>query len=270
MQPSDEHLIESLIRAPSAMKPQDRARAEALVEVDQSAAQLAHFFGDLYSDFDRMVSSSPQVDALLDQLFPPSRVLHLRPLRNAMPDRPATTVVLAAMSPNAAARFETLATYSAAEDNVLVRLVLDRETNRGHVYVLAEDEKRRSHVLVSFPDSGMEIATDYQGRGHFRLSRDDRDRDWAGSPILLRVPVGRLEYSFETAEEFDLESYRVACGLENEGLAIRVTAREQAVPAVLFALVETEVDQRVVPIIDGVGRATTKAPQKKVVVRLYN
>jgi hypothetical protein len=268
----DEQQIDRLISAPGDVSPTERRRIKALITSDYSAAMIAEFFRGFYSDFERLRERPAAVDRFVDRLFPPARVIHLQPCHSRSSDPGATTYILAAMSSDEPARFETLASYAASDENVLVRLVLDRETNRCRVYVLAADDQRRANTLVSFPELNIDVATDDGGRGEFRVEYAHRDRDWSASPILLRLPVGKwtCHHGASAVPDESEPMYSVNCRIDEHNLAIQVSSREVTSPAVLFALLDTDGERRVVPVHNGVGRAVINAIPEEAIVRIYN
>lgn len=229
MDPRDERRIERFVHRPEEMTEEERLRVKRLLEKDSGAAQYAAFLRDFYERLieEHRRSSDSRVDAFVDELFgedasgspeeEDASVVPVRPLGSGPRPRPT---VLATDAPAAPARdashvepssggqsgseknrFVVLAVLTSPDETVLVRVVGDRKTGRGRLYVLpgSSEETRREepHVVVSFPELGRHIVTDEDGRASFALHTENeaesqvpnpRER-WSDVTAVVRRPV---------------------------------------------------------------------------------
>ena len=221
MDPREERLIEQLVHRPDSLSPAERTSAERLLGDDPGAALYAKFLQGFYDQLDaeRERPLDPHVGDFVDDLFGadlgsgPVEGPATISVESYAPGTPARPTVLAAdtrsspapptdtddaqPSPNAP-RFSVLAALASANEQVLVRVVGDRQTGRGRLYVMAEPNEHQAHVVVSFPDLGLNLATDEDGRATFSLPEDGASSDpapdapsapWTDPSAVVRRPV---------------------------------------------------------------------------------
>lgn len=195
MDPGDERLIERFVRDPDRLPNDQRRAVERLIEEDPGARTYAEFLGDFYGRLDNepLPPSGDRVDEFVEGLFEEEAVVPLRPFQ---PPRDARPTVLAADTDSARAeapaderRFAVLTTLAAEEENLLVRVVKDRDTGRGRLYVLADPPERRAHVVVSFPDLDLNLVADEEGRTTFAMPTGISPKQWAEVHAVVRHPV---------------------------------------------------------------------------------
>jgi len=193
MTPDDERRIEKYLRCPDALSAAERERVETMIDQD-GTARLYHetldvFYG-LLEDEERR-DTAPQVEDFVDDLFADDAVpatVQVRPFRR---DQSSPSTVLTAATPTASPsrRFSVLATLAAGEEDVLVRVIGDAKSDQGRVYVLADREEQRAHAVVSFPDFGLNLVTDENGRLTFDLPADVEPEDWEHATAVVRRPL---------------------------------------------------------------------------------
>ncbi len=195
MDPGDERHIERFIRNPDSLSNDQRRAVERLIEKDPGARTYAEFLEDFYGrlDDEPLTPSGGHVDEFVGGLFQEEAVVSLRPFQ---PPRGARPTVLAADTdsthtdaPTGERRFTVLTTLSAEEENLLVRVMKDRDTGRGRLYVLADSSERRAHVVVSFPDLGFDLIADEEGRTTFAIPPGISLKQWAEAHAVVRHPV---------------------------------------------------------------------------------
>ena len=193
MDPSDERHIERFVRNPKELPAERRQDVKRLIEADPGARAYAEFLRGFY---DRLkeeppATSSERVDAFVEELFQETSeepVVSLRPFRRRREPRP-TVLAADTDGPGDERRFSVLTTLAAESEDVLVRIVEDRETGKGRLYVLDKSPKRRAHVIVSFPDLGLDLVADEEGRLAFDLPTDIDADQWAEARAVVRRPV---------------------------------------------------------------------------------
>lgn len=149
-------------------------------------------------------SPSEQVEELVENLFPEGKepeeenaVVSLRPFQSRGEARPTvlaadTRTVGSSMESSVSSderRFSVLTVLEAETEDLLVRVVGDKETRKGRLYVLAEPAGKRAHVVVSFPGLGLELIADQEGCRAFDLPPEISPEDWAGAQAVVRRPL---------------------------------------------------------------------------------
>jgi hypothetical protein len=193
MSPEDEPRIERYVRRPGTMGAEERRAVERLIEDDPGAAAYAEFLRGFYERLD--AGRAPdRVETFVDDLFGGNPVISVQPFRPSLEARPTVLAAETAAS-SEERRFSVLATLAAEADQVLVRVVADREAEQGRLYALAEPPARRAHVVVSFPDLGLDLVTDEEGRRAFDLPSEIEADQWCEARALVRQPVatGRVD-----------------------------------------------------------------------------
>lgn len=191
MTPDDERTIEQYVRRPDALGAQDRRAAERLIAEDPGAAAYAEFLRGFYDRVDEESASPPsdRVEAFVEDLFQEEKaVIPVQPFRPRREPRP-TVLAADTAAPADERRFSVLTTLAAEAEDVLVRIVKDRDTGEGRLYVLAEPPERRAHVVVSFPDLGLDLVADEEGRLAFDLPAEIQTNQWADARAVVRRPV---------------------------------------------------------------------------------
>ena len=208
MSPDDEVPIERYVRHPGSMGAEERRAVERLIEQDPGASAYAEFLRGFYERLDEESGQAPnaRVDAFVDNLFESSETVI--PVQPFQPPRDARPTVLAAdtETPGGESRFSVLTTLAAEAEEMLVRIVGDRDTNQGRLYVLANPPARRAHVVVSFPDLGIDLVADAEGRRAFDLPSEIGVAQWAEARALVRRPVATEEVEPSSTATVDLPS----------------------------------------------------------------
>ncbi len=146
----------------------------------------------------------------------PPATIEARPFR---PRREAGPTVLAAATKDerpeaarsetgpaeeASGSFQTFSTLATEGGNVLIRVIGNRETGRGRVYILSDDPERTAWAVVSFPELGLDLVTDEHGIATFDLPEHTAPGEWADVTALLRRPI--VEARLHPGEETQLRS----------------------------------------------------------------
>jgi hypothetical protein len=192
MTPDDERTIEQYVRRPDALGAEDRRVVERLIAQDPGAAAYAEFLRGFYDRMNAESASAPsdRVEAFVEDLFQEEEkaVIPVQPFRPRREPRP-TVLAADTAAPADERRFSVLTTLAAEAEDVLVRVVKDRDTGEGRLYVLAEPPERRAHVVVSFPDLGLDLVADEEGRLTFDLPTEIQPDQWADARAVVRRPV---------------------------------------------------------------------------------
>lgn len=193
MDSRDERHIERFVRDPGSLPAGRRQAIQRLIKADAGARAYAEFLQGFYARLkeEPPASSKERVDAFVEELFQePSEknVLSLRPFRRRA--EPGPTVLAAETdAPESGRRFSVLTTLAAEAEDVLVRIVEDREADEGRLYVLDESPERRAHVIVSFPDLELDLVADEEGRLAFDLPPGIDADEWARARAVVRRPI---------------------------------------------------------------------------------
>jgi hypothetical protein len=234
MSPDDEPRIERYVRRPGTMGAEERRAVERLIEDDPGAAAYAEFLRSFYERLDADAGRAPdRVETFVDDLFGGNPVISVQPFR---PSREARPTVLAAETAASSEerRFSVLATLAAEADQVLVRVVADREAEQGRLYVLAEPPARRAHVVVSFPDLGLDLVTDEEGRLEFGLPANVTAEQWADARAVVRCPVATGELAPSSSATLSLPSGgTVRCRRDTGTLSATPKTGDVAPPSLL-------------------------------------
>lgn len=271
--PFDEQLIERYVRGPDRLSAHERTAVKAVLEQHEAAREIADLLTAFYDAFDAPAEAAPQVAALLDTLFPPARIIMLRPYRARQSTMPGRTV-LAAMTTSPKRRFETVATLASAEDEVLIRVVCDRQNHLWRLYTMTREPERRAHALIAFPDLALCFVTDARGRVDFTLTEEQRDVDWASVGATLVSPLSNCEfqaYQFEPDHcAVTLASgHTLQCTFKHGVLHLDVPGSPDAEAVPSAALVQAG-DHRILVNLDGgQGNARIHTMPERLRVWLY-
>lgn len=321
MDPSDERRIERFVRRPGSMDEEQRREAERLIGLDPGAAAYARFLSGFYERLGEE-SSDPadsRVEAFVQRLFGEGKrsrdpdkkqnesapaVTPIEPYGSGSSVRPTVLAADTALpardssaekrstDPSGRKRFLMLAALASGDDRVLVRVVGDRATGRGRLYVLSEQAERQAHVVVSFPELGLDLVADEEGQATFDLSKgppSEADvsagaqaepyRDaWAGVSAVVRRPLasGRLPPGRETVltvparagASGERPENRVLCRREGGTLTVTVEDESASSPTLLVAE-GPEVEPLLLPLRSGGDRQRKSAAGEVLTVRLY-
>lgn len=237
MTPDDEQLIERFLRRPDGLSDEDRRAVERMLDRDEAAQAYAASLSAFYEflDEEREREPAPQVSAFVEDLFsasPPS-VVPVRPFRPKRSSRP--TVLAAATAASAdERRFSVLTTLAADDEDLLVRIVGDREAEQGRLYVLSDASERQAHTVVSFPGLGLDLVTGENGQLAFDLPPEIDPDEWEKATAVVRRPLDtKTIASGETVTLDGPSVVPVRCRWAEGTLRASATAGEASVPSFL-------------------------------------
>lgn len=247
MTPDDKRRIEQYLRRPDTLSTAARERVETMIDQDRAARAyldtLDTFYGLL--DEEERRDSAPQVEDFVDELFAeetPPAVVEVYPFR---PDRSSPSTVLAAATSTSAPRrrFSVLATLAAADEDVLVRVIGDAAEGQGRLYVLSDRDEQCAHAVVSFPDFGLDLVTDENGRLTFDLPANVDPEEWEQATAVVRRPLvtERLAPG-DTKRLGGTAGARVRCEWNDETLGVALLGGETA-PLPSLMTVEPAVEE---------------------------
>ena len=176
MTAEDAHHIEQYLLTPEVLAPDVRRSVEHLIEGDAAAQEWHRTLRVFYDALDETDGPAPAVDRFLDTLFSRSNVVALS--AEAVPSSCAPTV-MAADAASVQGGFETIAALRADEDDILIRVLRDRSTKEGRLYLIARGQEAWTHALVTFPEADLAVPIGASGR--------------ATVPELARVDPGALQ-----------------------------------------------------------------------------
>jgi hypothetical protein len=97
----------------------------------------------------------------------------------------------------------------------LAKIVRDNVEASYRLYLLAQDEARRNHAVISFPALSMELVTDSAGIISFSLPAQNSAVDWNVLQAILHLAVA--EHTFSKNEIVDGTTHRVNLRSRVEG-----------------------------------------------------
>ena len=279
MDPSDERHIERFIRNPGDLSTGKRRDVRHLIEVDPGARAYAKFLRGFHERLKEEPSTSleERIDAFVEELFEGGEpfegtsedtVVSLQPFRKRSEAGP-TVLAAETDAPESECRFSVLTTLAAESEEVLVRIVEDRDAGKGRLYVLDESPERQAHVIVSFSGLGLNLVTDEEGRLVFDLPVDIGADQWVEARAVVRRPVSTQPVLPDGMETISLPSGEVVRARRKDdlltvaledggpGRPTFVTAKSPSGPALLFRL-DTSVEQD-----------RDVSPEAPVTVRVY-
>lgn len=232
-----ERLIARYLRHPETLGEAARRRAEHLLARDAGAERYADFLRTFYrvlaDEAER--ERSARVEQFVDDLFGASSTstVEVRPFRPPSGPRP-TVLAAATRTDSDDRRFSVLTTLAAEQEEVLVRVLGDHETGEGRVYVLTGASAGPAHAIVSFPELGMDLVTDADGRQTFALPSAVDRGDWEDAVAVVRQPVAsRLLAPGSTVELGGPSGATATCRFEDGALIVRLRTENEGVTALL-------------------------------------
>ena len=272
MGPDDERRIERYVHRPAELGAQERRAVERLVEQDPGAAAYADFLRGFYDRLDEESGFSPstRVDAFVESTFRDDKeaVISLHPFR---PRRDSGPTVLAADTDRSSekSRFSVLTTLAAESKDVVVRIVEDRDAGQGRLYVLSEPPERREHVIVSFPEFGLDLVADEEGRLAFELPSDVSSEQWTDARAVVRRPVSKKVVAPNGDERIPFASDGTVRGRRDEDtLTVSIEGGGSDMPSVLTATPPDGI-ARLVRLDASVPQECDVPPDAPLVLRLY-
>lgn len=193
-----ESRIEAYVRHPDGLSAAQRSAIAGHLAGCRACHEIGEYLRSFYLELEALQhKTSLQVEQWLQKHSALGRqvVLHpFRPQREVLHASDGYTVVLAALTHEPPAlRFQTVATFTSAGQNVLLRILRDNASDCFRLYLLADPQSRRAHALVSFPALALEVLTDEKGRAAFTLAAHAIPKDWEAVQIVLRFPVHDLQ-----------------------------------------------------------------------------
>jgi len=268
-----ERLIEKYLRRPEALAKRERQRVDQLLAHDAAAEAYAEFLRTFYQrlgeETDRGRSS--QVEEFVEALFEDTRdsVVQLRPFRPR--GKPQSTVLAAATQPASGdRRFSVLTTLEGEQEEVLVRVIGDHKTGQGRVYVLTDPLAGQGHIIVSFPDLGLDLVTDEDGRRTFELPPEVSSEEWKEAVAVVRRPVATRRLAPECTVTFDGASGApVECRHEEGTLVVTVQTEGAGVPS-LLTVEAADTDGRILlRLREGEAVRQSIPDSEELLLRLY-
>jgi hypothetical protein len=254
-----------------------RRRIEQLIEEDAGGQAYAEFLQDFYHRLEKDSATFPseRVDEFVEELFRDEKegtVVPLHPFQSRREGRPtvlaAETASTKTHESSEERRFSILTTLAAETEDLLVRVVEDRDTGRGRLYVLADPPEQRAHVVVSFPEFGLDLVADEEGRRAFDVPPEVSPEQWAEARAVVRRPVATRALGPSEDTAIPLESGGTLVGKRLEE-ALKVEIESQGADA-LSLLTVTSPDRSVRLFwLDGSSLKCEISPESPLVLRVY-
>jgi hypothetical protein len=278
----EEQLLEAYARQPEKFTGDARQSVETHLAACAACQSIVEFLRAFYADLrESPPEVAPQVLALVEALFPLPHIIPLQPFQpklEAISFGDGYTTVLAAMSPAAPRRFQTVATFAAEPQNTLVRITHDNVTDVFKLYVLADDLHKREWAIVSFPKLAADFVTNDKGQVAFQLSAQARPENWAALEAVLRLPVAEAQLDLTRLQqnaappflETTAADYAVTLSHADKILAIAVRSMKPHAQAIQRVVVQATSGQTfLVALRDGKGDLNFDALTETLTLRLY-
>ena len=199
----EEYMLERFVLSPQHMDAKTTLAVQSHIDQCTACRETVQFLKSFYTDLKSLdYTASPRTERFLQSLFPSTAVIHLKPFRpqpEAASSDARYITVLAAMTEQAVQhRFQTRATLASEQDGTLVKILHDNVANSFKLYILANDDRRRKHALVSIPALSIELVTNEHGQSSFSLPEAMGETDWNSVTAFLHLPVA--EYTVSGAE----------------------------------------------------------------------
>lgn len=280
----EEHMIETFVRHPESLDTEERQMVAAHLERCPACRSIAEYLRNFHEALEGAGEKPPPgLDDFVAKLFPSAHLVPLFPYR-AEPApgyvSEVDAVVLAAKSPGPeSARFELVATLASAQQDTLLRILRDRQGNALRFYILAEDQRKYAHAIISMPALDIEVVADENGRGALEEGGKPIS-DWADLKCLLRLPVGeaRIEgKQLRAASQHDpfvtkIEDRQIKIVYERESLTFEVQPDQSGAQSGSLAVLGGPAsDLLLVTLQDGKGSHRLSAlPPSGLMIRLYS
>lgn len=279
MDPSDERHIERFIRNPEALPAERRREIRHLIEVDPGARAYTKFLRGFYEQLEEEppTFSEERVEAFVEELFEGKEsfegtsedtVVSLRPFRKRSEAGP-TVFAAETDAPESERRFSVLTTLAAETEDVLVRIVEDRDAGKGRLYVLDEFSERQAHVVVSFPGLRLDLVADGEGHLAFDLPADVGVDQWAEARAVVRRPVSAQPVLPDETETISLRSGKVVRA-RRKGELLTVALESSGAGPLTFATAKSPSGPaRLLRFDASAERGCDVSPEASVTVRVY-
>lgn len=278
----EEQLLDAYARQPENLPGDIRQSVEAHLAACAACRSIAEFLSAFYADLlESPHEAAPQVQALVDALFPLPHVISLQPFQpklEAISFGDGYTTVLAAMSPTTPRRFQTVATFAAEPQSTLVRIMHDNAADIFKLYVLADDPYKREWAIVSFPQLAADFVTDDKGQVAFQLSAHARPENWAALEAILRLPIAAAHLALDRLQQHSspqfLETmaadYAIALSYADKTLTIAVRSMKSNSQVIQRVVAKTTTGQTfLMTLRDGKGDLNLDALPETLTLRLY-
>lgn len=277
-----EEILERLVLEPSRIDPESSETIRGHLQECQACQAVVDYLRDFYDRFNALGSRlSPGVEQFADSVAPTASVIPLRSFTykpTISPSEAEYTAVLAAgTDPTASGRYRNLATLAADDQDTIVRIVLDRKSDRVAFYVHASDSRRKEFSVISFPEIGLDFVCNQHGEIEAGPLPVLLSADFGATPTVLRTCVKQLDLG--TADftphpvlgmfcERQIGSDVLRLGFKDSALSIESTGRAEE--PFRYALVQPEGSSPVlVPLPNGSGRCSLTILPARLTVRFY-
>lgn len=140
------------------------------------------FYSDLWKDENSHVT--------------PPNVIPLVPYRITHRESLYTPIVLAAMSQKVQQRFVRLSTLYSEEEGVIARVLSDEQEHVLELY-LHSKEPLEASAIVEFPQLGVEVVTDENGRATFQPPEGLDRGTWSDTTAVVHIPFSKTKVDLE-------------------------------------------------------------------------
>lgn len=233
--PFDEHAVERYVRYPESLGPEERRAVERSLATNPGARVVEALYREYYDILEEIRREErPRIESFIASLFPTRSVVPLFPLDSttSRSGRSLSTLIPSNRRNGSLSLFRPVLVLASRDADLLVSILQDHEEPSSlKLYVLATDERRRAHVLITFPDVESQVVTDPSGAANFCLPADAPDakslktavlhfpvaeirrQDDRWEAVRAASPTGANRIALDSGHEFSLERDDRTCTL---------------------------------------------------------
>lgn len=202
--------IEQYVRFPQEISEEQWARIKKKIDASQELQEIAQFF--------------KEYDEYLDEAIRASRSINIIPLTLFKPEQKFTKpnrLILAAQTKQQSSKLQTVATLSSEENETVVRILSEKETDKCRIHVLSNRLENQAPSILSFQDIGTDLVIGKDGRLRFEPDFNPHNYDWSSASFALRLSleqfIVRRDHLTDDSGPEKMEGSNCSLRLESEG-----------------------------------------------------
>lgn len=275
----DEYTLDLYVLGSDLMDQDTREAIPAHLDVCPGCRKVVEELRDFYRQLDKSAhAGGPDVEILMDHLFPPAPIMPLRPFDASADSGIPGASALAAMTTTAeqSVRFETVAVLASADDHAVVRIQHDRQADTYRLYFHSDESRCQEGGIVSLSEPRADFVLDEQRQVQFHLPEGTRPPAWDGLGVSVRFPVASIQASVASLKEKAIttavdptKAYTVTFQRQHGQIQLKVKgpADKQDVSFVVIKALPGEA--ALMPLVDGEALLTLETLPDEFLVRLY-
>lgn len=197
MEHIEENILERYLRRPERLDASVVQTVRAHLESCAVCANTLDFLKAFYNELDgHAYVRTQKANAFVNSLFPPSNVIPLRPLvyKPDTSSHDSQFITVLAADTATQHRYSSSLTLHSEEENIVARILYDKERDSYKLFVVSDDVRKREYVVVSFPELSVECVTDKNGFVEFKLLSRFSSRDVNAMQAVLFTPVTKMDF----------------------------------------------------------------------------